>query len=531
MNRNNQKCPPYNFRKKNYSSLILGTVLAFSITLLAIPAQDAEALNCFSASHAKFLGTVNNTWSLAANWQSNSLPTPGQSVCIGDPNTNVEAELDVDFTIDNIELQTSTGSTLSILQGSKLTITSNNAALSNRGVLTNNGELENLGNFNMVSNHMPIFNNYGIFTNGGFITNSPDGHIINRGVVINGPPPIGFIQNLGLFTNYCESSVSNPGTINNNIQTSVFIGTNVLTGNPVITDHPHPNIEGTAIGQCAGAQSFSSNGDGVYSFGPTMGVNPLTNEFVVRGGFGIDGKLVDVKNWYTPYGWSVNPGNHTFSLKILSDLGTEAVTGVQLFTAPIGSWDANNPIWKIKLDRKMGAPIWNVKVVDEQNLIGNVTYTAVEIEEKYILVSITISDMQPSPVNFAIGVRMIDDIGGMNSNWFNDGITVEDTYAYPQTSQNFEDKLSTSKVCSQHEDPDYRNSCVFEQKKQLELLKALDHVQKVTKNKLVGNYESIKENYDYSVSEFEYMKSQDNLALNSGKINNEIYLDFKSLVS
>ncbi len=520
--------PTKNYRIKNSSSLILGVVLAFSITLLAIPAQDAEALNCFSTSHAKFLGTVNKTWSLPGNWFNSSLPAPGQSVCIGDPNTNVEAELDIDFTVDNIELQTSTGSTLTILQGSKLTITSNNAALSNRGVLTNNGELENLGNFNMVSNHMPILYNYGTFTNGGFMTNSPDGHIVNHGIIINGPPPIGFIQNLGLFTNYCQSSVSNPGTINNNIQTSVFIGTNVLTGNPVITDHPHPNIEGTAIGQCAGSQPFSSNGDGVYSFGPTMGVNPLTNEFVVKGGFGIDGKVVDVRNWYTPFGWSVTPGNHTFTLKILSDMGTEAVTGVQLFTAPIGSWDANNPIWKIKLDRKMGAPIWNVDVIDKENLIGDVTYTAVEIEEKYILVSITISDMQPSPVNFAIGVRMIDDIGGMNSNWFNDGIIVEDTYAYPKSGHNFEDRISTDKVCAQDGDPNNRNSCVFEQKKQFELTKAHDHFTKVTKNKLAGNYESIKENYDYSVLEFDNVKSQTDPILGA---ENDVYLNFKSIIS
>ncbi len=213
-------------------------------------------------------------------------------------------------------------------------------------------------------------------------------------------------------------------------------------------------------------------GDGYIPLGPTMGRDHLTGNKVVTGGFGIDGELVDVEGWYTPHGWNRDPGTHTFTMKIYSELGLDSLTEVQLLTSIIGTWDANNPIWKITLDKNFAAGTWDITVIDEQNLIGDATVTALELDNRYNFFSVTITDMDPTPDNVAIGVRMIDDIFGMSTAWFNEGLTIKDTFAYLNMQNGFEENLNAPLVCTEQEDPENRYSCAFEQKEKTSLAKA-----------------------------------------------------------
>ncbi len=527
----------FSLLQREDSRIFLIVSLAISMTMLGI--QNAEALDCSSSSTSKFVSAgIDNKWSNAANWALAGPPTTNSQICIGDDNNPQSAELDVNFNLP-------AGGMIHVPHFSSLTIPNGvtleielSSSLVNMGTLSNSGILNNAGNF---QNNGGVFDNFGKFTNTNFMINSQLAAVNNYNLIENKVNQYFFpttINNQGTFTNFCpDSSVlneldPNPPTeevdiINN--PDGLFIGSNVVGPQPVKnTIPPPPFTAGLVLLDCQPPLEVvgSSNGGGVISYGPTIGVNPMTNEFVVQRGFGIDGQEVDVKNWYTPHGWNREPGTHTFTLRILSDLGVQAITGVQLFTSEIGKWDANDPIWKVALKRPMGSN-WTIEVSDKNDLIGDVTFTTLSIEDRYLLVSITISNMDPTPENYAIGVRMIDDIGGMNSNWFNDGLIIEDTFAYPSEAEFFEQKLSSPVVCTEQDDPNDRYTCAFEQKKQSELIKAQESFSIITENKVISNFAADQESTELPLRPNDSQNEQ--LIQDKTQSKGDIYLNFESL--
>jgi len=77
----------------------------------------------------------------------------------------------------------------------------------------------------------------------------------------------------------------------------------------------------------------------------------------------------------------------------------------------------------------------------------------------------------PTPGGMMFGLHAWDSSGGTTNSYQNDGIEIVDTFAYPTMDSEFEEPLDIPKVCL-YEDPDYRHSCAFALKKQLEMEKA-----------------------------------------------------------
>ncbi len=60
---------------------------------------------------------------------------------------------------------------------------------------------------------------------------------------------------------------------------------------------------------------------------------------------------------------------------------------------------------------------------------------------------------------------------GQSTFWFNEGVEFIDSDAYPSIETEFENPLEIDSLCL-NEDPDYRYSCAFAKKLQLEIERA-----------------------------------------------------------
>jgi len=121
---------------------------------------------------------------------------------------------------------------------------------------------------------------------------------------------------------------------------------------------------------------------------------------------------------------------------------------------------------------------WIISWYDPQDFIrdpdddprGTITFTA-DIEGDFLLTSFTIDFKNKNTNELVIRVQVGDEERGQSTFWFNEGVEFIDSDAYPSIETAYENPLEIDSLCL-NEDPDYRYSCAFAKKLQLEIERA-----------------------------------------------------------
>ncbi len=188
-------------------------------------------------------------------------------------------------------------------------------------------------------------------------------------------------------------------------------------------------------------------------------------------------------------------------------MGINSITKIEFGAIEIDTWFTEPELWKISLTRAAGADQWILFVLDNDGLIGDVTFTVQEIDNMYLLITFNIEDMDVTPDNVALYVKLLDEILSMSTTIFNEGLTVNDVYQYPALLTGFERVINTQEVCKPSENPNDRDTCTFDQKRKDELVKAQQKFDEITGNE--KDWSIVYDPEDYSI--------------------NKIYLDFSWL--
>jgi len=280
------------------------------------------------------------------------------------------------------------------------------------------------------------------------------------------------------------------GEVHKNFGTiTAIVGTGpnsgVIFNQNILLNEETGTITGIVIGNPVQFLVVSTGSEGGISrhTPPSFGQNSDLSHWLLRDAF-----CVDIKNC-----WDI-PGNHgvpfdllkmgasvhTFSIKVYCPRGPQDCTHVGLSVEPYGT-DINSAIWTVAMHKDFGTTgdmrlIVNDPPTDEytEGYLGEVTGTSQIIKGEgnaYQFVSFTMDMLVPTPGGMMFGLHAWDSSGGTTNSYQNDGIEIVDTFVYPTMDSKFEEPLDIPKVCL-YEDPDYRHSCAFALKKQLEMEKA-----------------------------------------------------------
>ena len=226
---------------------------------------------------------------------------------------------------------------------------------------------------------------------------------------------------------------------------------------------------------------------------PTIGRNEVGSQQMVKDGICIDQQCWTVSSYFHEDFELVQmlSGEHTVSLTILCDRGVQSCSHVGLSTIPIGFFDVNKAIWKVELDNNFGREDWKITKTDPQNMLGDVTFTVQIQDNRYLVVSFTIDFVKPTGDNVVLGVHLWDEIRSLRNFYFNEGIEVMDSYAYPTTQTSYEKSLAAPDVCLAEEESNHRTTCVFVNNLLSEQAKAQEILNQMTSGKLAHNFESM----------------------------------------
>jgi len=210
---------------------------------------------------------------------------------------------------------------------------------------------------------------------------------------------------------------------------------------------------------------------------PTIGKNSAGNYQIVTNGMGIDGQFWTVTQPYHEEMKLIQmlTSPHTISNTIFCNEGVQECNFVGVaFTTK--DFDYNNAVMKVEAKKTNGE--WIISWYDPQDFIqdpddaipGEITFTA-DIEGDFLLTSFTIVFKNKDTGELIIGIQVRDVELGVRTFWFNEGVEFKDSDAYPSIETEYEKSLEIAPLCL-NEDPDYRYSCAFAEKVQLEIERA-----------------------------------------------------------
>jgi len=134
---------------------------------------------------------------------------------------------------------------------------------------------------------------------------------------------------------------------------------------------------------------------------------------------------------------------------------------------------------------------WTISWYDPQDFIhdpgdypvgdprGAITFTVHRVDStgtisengNFLLTSFTIDFKNKNTGELVIRIQVGDEEHGQGTFWFNEGVEIIDSDAYPSIVTEFEKPLEIDPLCL-NEDADYRYSCAFAKKVQLEIERA-----------------------------------------------------------
>jgi len=446
----------------SFAILILGA-LGFT--------QEAEATS--------FTATQNGDWNVGSTWVGGVAPitiTSGDIVSIP----------------SGITVTIPSGVTIIVFSGGTInnfgTIINNSQNFGNFGTINNSGTINNnsggnISNFGTINNFGTIINNSdSILQNAGTgstINNS--GLITNNGFLFNGGT--GTINNFGNIENFGELENTSRATINNFCGSSFIneddsiLNFGIINGVNLISGEPVEDREGTTT------EIFCSTGGGAHE-SPTIGKNRAGIQIVPSNGICIDAQCWTVTEFDT--GFKLLPllsSSHTITNTIFCNEGVQECdyVGVSFMTSTDLFGELVMMVEAQKTDGE-----WAISWYDPQDFIhdpgdylvgdprGAITFTAQIVNDagfisqngNFLLTSFTIDFKNKDTGELVIRIQVGDDERGQSTFWFNEGVEIIDSDAYPSIETEFENPLEIDSLCL-NEDPDYRYSCAFAKKIQL----------------------------------------------------------------
>jgi len=249
------------------------------------------------------------------------------------------------------------------------------------------------------------------------------------------------------------------------------------------SDSATVKVRGAVIpnGEIEVREPCPSRGGGGDHEAPTIGKNRAGIQIVPSNGICIDPLKNPEQCWtVTEFdtGFELLPllsSSHTITNTIFCNEGVQECNyvGVSFMT----STDLfGELVMMVEAQKKDGE--WIISWYDPQDFIqdpdddprGEITFTA-QIEGDFLLTSFTINFKNKDTGELVIRIQVGDEERGIGTFWFNEGVEFKDTDAYPSIETEYKKSLEIAPLCL-NEDPDYRYSCAFAEKVQLEIERA-----------------------------------------------------------
>ena len=237
--------------------------------------------------------------------------------------------------------------------------------------------------------------------------------------------------------------------------------------------------------------------DGVYQ-SPTLG--KLNNgRLILSNGFCFDLFCLDVLEYFNhlPIQQVDSGSTHTISLTAHCASGSNRCNYASIGAAPPGT-DINSVDWNVILKRIGNSDDWEVIKNDQNAMLGDVTGIVQIIDASKLQYTFNIQFIAPASIgtvdgdaqvpedNLILVTEIRDNNGGAARNIFNEGVFVNDIFAYPQVETSYESPVKAEPLCL-NEDSTDRNTCAFELVKQWTIKQAEEKLQELYKQK---NYKS-----------------------------------------
>jgi hypothetical protein len=179
----------------------------------------------------------------------------------------------------------------------------------------------------------------------------------------------------------------------------------------------------------------------------------------------------------------------TFTLLINCPRGANTCNHIEIAGALPDS-DFYEYQWAATLDRQPRSDNWVLTTHNPFGEIGEVTVTVQTVSQSYISATFNVPFLIPGSIGTPDGIgdpqennrhlhaTIWDNNGGMSNYIFNEGVYVDDIYAYPQVETSYEKPLEVEKLCL-NENPHKRYTCAFDMIKQWTIKNAEAKLQEI----------------------------------------------------
>ena len=236
-------------------------------------------------------------------------------------------------------------------------------------------------------------------------------------------------------------------------------------------------------------QPISGGSSDAYQ-SPTLG-ELNDGRLILSDGFCFDRFCLDVLDYFNHLPiQQVNSGStHTISLTAYCSNGSNRCNYASVGAAPPGT-DINSVDWNVMLKRSGTTNDWQVTKDDPSGMLGDVTGTVQVVDASRIQYTFNIQFITPASIgtvdgnaeppedNMILVTEIRDNNGGVGRNIFNEGVFVNDIYAYPQVDASYMPSVKVQPLCL-NEDSTDRNTCAFELVRQWTIKQAEEKLKEI----------------------------------------------------
>ncbi len=233
---------------------------------------------------------------------------------------------------------------------------------------------------------------------------------------------------------------------------------------------------GTSIGadiDAIGAISSAPSGSGNLPY-PDPNLGDVRHGQGHDNGFCMNLNCINVNGLFNHFSETTVPqgSTQTFTFLVNCPRGANTCNHISLAGA-LPDADFYDDRWSATVDRQVNSDNWVLTVYNPFGEIGEVTVTVQSVGNSFVTASFNITFLIPGSVgtpdgigdpqenNRHVHVTVWDSNGGASNYIFNEGIYVDDIYAYPQIETSYEDPLEVEPLCL-NENANKRYTCAFD---------------------------------------------------------------------
>jgi len=191
-------------------------------------------------------------------------------------------------------------------------------------------------------------------------------------------------------------------------------------------------------------------------------------------GFCMNQNCINVDGFFNHFPETIVPqgSTQTFSLLINCPRGVDTCNHATI-EGVLPDSDFYDEQWGVTLDRLPRSDTWETTINNPYGEIGEVTTTVQEVGQSFLSVSFNVEFLIPGSIGTADGLRVAhennrflhvtvwDSNRGISNYIFNEGVYVDDIYAYPQVETSFDESLEYDQICV-NENINKRYTCAFD---------------------------------------------------------------------